>query len=123
MNKEITKTIENLNKDKYKYGFVTDIDSERPKKGLDENTIKFISNKKNEPDWMLEWRLNAYRKWLKMKKPIWSNLNIPNIDYQDIYYYSAPKGFEEKPKDLSEVDPKLIETYNKLGLPLAEQKV
>ena len=123
MNSEITKTIEDINQDKYKYGFVTDIVSERPKKGLDENTIKFISNKKNEPDWMLEWRLNAYRKWLKMKKPIWSNLNIPNIDYQDIYYYSAPKGFEEKPKDLSEVDPKLIETYNKLGIPLAEQKV
>ena len=123
MNSEISKTIEDINQDKYKYGFVTDIVSERPKKGLDENTIKFISNKKKEPDWMLEWRLNAYRKWLKMKKPLWSNLNIPNIDYQDIYYYSAPKGFEEKPKDLSEVDPKLIETYNKLGIPLAEQKV
>ncbi len=123
MNSEITKTIDDINQEKYKYGFVTDIVSESPKKGLDENTIKFISNKKNEPDWMLEWRLNAYRKWLKMKKPIWSNLNIPNIDYQDIYYYSAPKGFEEKPKDLSEVDPKLIETYNKLGIPLAEQKV
>ena len=123
MNSETTKTIDDINQEKYKYGFVTDIVSERPKKGLDENTIKFISNKKNEPDWMLEWRLNAYRKWLKMKKPIWSNLNIPNIDYQDIYYYSAPKGYEEKPKDLSEVDPKLIETYNKLGIPLAEQKV
>ena len=123
MNSEITKTLENINKEKYKYGFVTDIDSERPKKGLNENTIKYISNKKNEPSWMLEWRLNSYKKWLKLKKPTWSNLNIPEIDYQDIYYYSAPKGFEKKPKDLSEVDPKLIETYNKLGIPLNEQKV
>jgi len=123
VNSEITKTLENINKEKYKYGFVTDIDSERPKKGLNENTIKYISNKKNEPSWMLEWRLNSYKKWLKLKKPTWSNLNIPEIDYQDIYYYSAPKGFEKKPKDLSEVDPKLIETYNKLGIPLNEQKV
>jgi len=101
----------------------TDIDSDRPKKGLDEGIIKFISKKKNEPEWMLTWRLDCYKKWLKMSDPQWANLKFPKIDYQDIYYYSAPKGFEEKPKDLSEVDPKLIETYNKLGIPLEEQKV
>ena len=121
-----TETIQTLDKyaqDKYKYGFVTDIDSDRPKKGLDEEIIKFISQKKNEPEWLLSWRLECYKKWLKMSDPKWANLKFPKIDYQDIYYYSAPKGFEEKPKDLSEVDPKLIETYNKLGIPLEEQKV
>ena len=121
-----TETIQTLDKyaqDKYKYGFVTDIDSDRPKKGLDEEIIKFISQKKNEPEWLLSWRLECYKKWLKMSDPQWANLKFPKIDYQDIYYYSAPKGFEEKPKDLSEVDPKLIETYNKLGIPLEEQKV
>jgi len=121
-----TETSQTLNKyaqDKYKYGFVTDIDSDRPKKGLNEKIIKFISKKKNEPEWMLSWRLDCYKKWLKMSDPQWANLKFPEIDYQDIYYYSAPKGFEDKPKDLSEVDPKLIETYNKLGIPLEEQKV
>jgi len=121
-----TKTSQTLNKyaqDKYKYGFVTDIDSERPKKGLDEEIIKFISQKKKEPEWLLSWRLESYKKWLKMPKPKWANLNFQEIDFQDIYYYSAPKGFEKKPKDLSEVDPKLIETYNKLGIPLEEQKI
>jgi len=120
---QTSKTLEKYAQDKYKYGFVTDIDSDRPQKGLNEDTIKFISKKKNEPEWMLSWRLNCYKKWLKMPNPNWANLNFPEIDYQDIYYYSAPKGFEKKPKDLSEVDPKLIETYNKLGIPLEEQKV
>ena len=123
MNNETTHTLDKYAKDKYKYGFVTDIDSDRPQKGLKEDTIKFISNKKNEPEWMLSWRLNSYKKWLKMPNPNWANLNFPDIDYQDIYYYSSPKGFEKKPKDLSQVDPKLIETYNKLGIPLEEQKV
>ncbi|MDC0343176.1 Fe-S cluster assembly protein SufB [Alphaproteobacteria bacterium] len=121
-----TKTSQTLNKytqDSYKYGFVTNIESDRPKKGLNEDTIKFISQKKNEPEWMLAWRLDCYKKWLKMSDPQWANLKFPKIDYQDIYYYSAPKGYEDKPKDLSEVDPKLIETYNKLGIPLEEQKV
>jgi Fe-S cluster assembly protein SufB len=120
---ETSQTLDKYAQDKYKYGFVTDIDSDRPKKGLDDEVIKFISKKKNEPQWMLTWRLDCYKKWLKMSDPQWSNLKFPKIDYQDIYYYSAPKGFEEKPKDLSEVDPKLIETYNKLGIPLEEQKV
>ncbi len=123
MNTETSQTLDKYAQDKYKYGFVTDIDSDRPRKGLDEEIITFISQKKKEPDWMLAWRLNCYKKWLKMSDPKWANLNFPDIDYQDIYYYSSPKGFEEKPKDLSEVDPKLIETYNKLGIPLEEQKV
>ncbi len=96
-----TKTSQTLNKyaqDKYKYGFVTDIDSERPKKGLDEEIIKFISQKKKEPEWLLSWRLESYKKWLKMPKPKWANLNFQEIDFQDIYYYSAPKGFEKNPK-------------------------
>ena len=123
MNIETTQTLDKYAQDKYKYGFVTEIESDRPKKGLDEETIKFISKKKNEPEWMLTWRLDCYKKWLRMSDPQWANLKFPKIDYQDIYYYSAPKGFDEKPKDLSEVDPKLIETYNKLGIPLEEQKV
>ena len=123
MDIETTKTLDKYAQDKYKYGFVTAIDSDRLKKGLDEEIIKFISKKKKEPEWMLTWRLDCYKKWLKMSDPQWANLKFPKIDYQDIYYYSAPKGFDEKPKDLSEVDPKLIETYNKLGIPLEEQKV
>ena len=123
MNSETNQTLDKYSQNKYKYGFVTNIDSDRPEKGLNKEIIKFISQKKNEPEWMLSWRLNCYEKWLKMPHPKWANLNFTEIDFQDIYYYSAPKGFEKKPKDLSEVDPKLIETYNKLGIPLEEQKV
>ncbi len=123
MNSDTLNTLDSYSKNKYKYGFVTDIDSEKPIKGLNEEVIKFISAKKNEPSWMLDWRLKAFSKWKKMKEPNWANLEFPKINYQDIYYYSAPKGFDKKPKDLSEVDPKLIETYNKLGIPLEEQKV
>ena len=123
VNSETLNTLDTYSKNKYKYGFVTEIDNEKPQKGLNEDIIKFISLKKKEPEWMLEWRLKAFSKWKKMKDPKWSNLSFPEIDYQDIYYYSAPKGFDKKPKDLSEVDPKLIETYNKLGIPLEEQKV
>jgi Fe-S cluster assembly protein SufB len=120
---ETSQTLDKYAQDKYKYGFVTDIESDRPKKGLNEETIKFISQKKREPEWMLTWRLDCFKKWLRMSDPQWANLKFPKIDYQDIYYYSAPKNFEDRPKDLSEVDPKLIETYNKLGIPLEEQKV
>ena len=123
MNNQTLDTLRVFDKTKYKYGFVTQIESERPKKGLNEDTIEYISSKKNEPKWMLEWRFKAYSKWLKIKEPKWANIKFPKIDYQDIYYFSAPKGFEKKPKDLSEVDPKLLETYNKLGIPLEEQKV
>ena len=123
MNSETLNALDSYSKNKYKYGFVTDIESDKPKKGLNEDIIKYISSKKNEPKWMLDWRLNSFAKWNKMKEPEWANLDFPKIDYQNIYYYSAPKNFEKKPKDLSEVDPKLIETYNKLGIPLEEQKV
>ena len=119
-------TLNQLNsydKEKYKYGFVTSIESERSKKGLNEDIIKFISNKKNEPKWMLHWRLKSFEKWKMMKEPKWANINFPTINYQDIYYYSAPKGYNNAPKSIEEVDPKLIETYNKLGIPLEEQKV
>ena len=120
---QTAETLDNLSQNDYMYGFVTDIESEKSKKGLNEEIIKYISKKKKEPDWMREWRLKAYSKWLIMSEPDWAKLKFPKINYQDIYYYSAPKGFKEKPKDLSEVDPKLIETYNKLGIPLEEQKV
>ena len=106
----------------YKYGFVTDIETEKAPKGLNEDIIAFISAKKDEPEWMLEWRLKAYRHWLKMKSPDWAKLNIPEIDYQDVYYYAAPKS-AEGPKSLDEVDPELLATYEKLGIPLNEQKM
>ncbi len=106
--------------EKYKYGFVTDIEMERAPKGLSEDTVAFISAKKGEPEWLLEWRLGAYKRWREMKEPNWARVHYPKIDYQDAYYYAAPKT-AEKPKSLDEVDPKLLETYNKLGIPLHEQ--
>ena len=119
-----TETIEQVEQatGKYKYGFVTDIESEKAPKGLDEDTIRFISAKKEEPEWMLEWRLKAFRRWLTMTSPDWAKLDIPPIDYQDIYYYAAPKQ-AEKLKSLDEVDPELLATYEKLGIPLNEQKM
>ena len=107
---------------KYKYGFVTDIESEKAPKGLNEDIVRFISAKKNEPEWMLNWRLKAYRHWLKMPTPDWSKLAIEPIDYNDIYYYSAPKSID-KLNSLDEVDPELLATYEKLGIPLSEQKM
>ena len=114
-------TIEELANKEYKYGFVTDIDAESLPKGLNEDIIKQLSQKKNEPEWMLEWRLKAYRQWTKMKEPHWSNVNYPPIDYQDISYYSAPK---KKPQlnSMDEVDPELRRTFEKLGISLEEQK-
>ncbi|MGB0756229.1 MAG: Fe-S cluster assembly protein SufB [Candidatus Puniceispirillaceae bacterium] len=106
----------------YKYGFVTDVEMEKAPKGLNEDIIRFISAKKDEPEWMLDWRLKAYRYWLKMPTPDWAKLNIPPIDYNDIYYYAAPKS-AETPKSLDEVDPELLRTYEKLGIPLNEQKM
>ncbi|MCC8154061.1 MAG: Fe-S cluster assembly protein SufB [Tannerellaceae bacterium] len=105
----------------YKYGFVTDIDTETIRRGLDENTVRIISAKKNEPEWLLEYRLKAYRHWLTMEMPEWAHLSIPPIDYQDIIYYAAPKQ-KEGPKSLDEVDPELLKTFDKLGIPLEEQK-
>jgi Fe-S cluster assembly protein SufB len=121
--KKILEQVSSFEGKKYKYGFVTEIETDRPPKGLSEDIIKFISYKKNEPKWMLEWRLKAFEKWKKMKDPEWANINFPKINYQDIYYYASPKGFERKPKSLDEVDPKLIDAYNKLGISLEEQKV
>jgi Fe-S cluster assembly protein SufB len=108
--------------DKYKYGFVTDIEVETAPKGLDESTVRFISAKKNEPEWMLEWRLKAFRHWLTMEEPGWAKVAYPPIDYQGAYYYAAPKRKTDAPKSLDEVDPELLETYKKLGIPLEEQE-
>jgi len=113
--------MEQLVRREYKEGFVTDIESDTVPPGLDESTIAFISNKKSEPEWMLEWRLKAYHQWLKMTPPSWAHLDYPPIDYQAISYYSAPKRDEDKPQSLDEVDPKLLETYEKLGIPLHER--
>ena len=106
----------------YEYGFTTDIDQEKIPPGLNEDVIKIISSKKQEPEWLLNWRLKAYRQWLKMDEPDWSKLNYDDIDFQAISYYAAPKQ-KEKLKSLDEVDPELLETYNKLGIPLEEQKL
>ncbi len=106
----------------YKYGFVSNIETETIHRGLDEETVRIISAKKNEPEWLLEFRLKAYRHWLTMEQPDWAHLNIPPIDYQDIIYYAAPKA-KDKPKSLDEVDPELLKTFDKLGIPLEEQKV
>ena len=114
---------DNFKQEKYKYGFVTDIESEKIPKGLNEGVIRTISKKKDEPEWMLEWRLKAFERLQHMVPPKWVKAKFDDIDFQDIYYYSSPKNFDEKPKSLDEVDPKLLETYEKLGIPLKEQKV
>src|SRR5210317_733298 len=105
----------------YKYGFSTDIESTRAPKGLNEDVIRFISNIKKEPEWMLKFRLNAFERFKVLKEPNWQKPKFPKIDYQDLYYYSAPKSMDNKPKSLDELDPKLLETYKKLGIPLQEQ--
>jgi len=107
--------------DKYKYGFNTDIEMEYAPKGVSEDIVRLISSKNGEPEWMLDWRLEAYRRWVKMTEPTWAMVHYPKIDFQDIYYYARPKSMVEKPKSLDDVDPKLLETYKKLGIPLAEQ--
>ena len=121
MNKKINKPSEKDFNNPYEFGFETDIETVFAPKGLNEDVVRFISDKKEEPKWLLDWRLDSYNRWLKMKEPDWSSLRYPKIDYQDAYYFSAPKEIE-KPKNLDEVDPKLIETYNKLGIPLKEQE-
>ena len=121
MNKKINKPTESDFNNPYEFGFETDIDTIFAPKGLNEDVIRFISSKKEEPKWLLDWRLESYTRWLKMEEPNWSSVRYPKIDYQDTYYFSAPKE-AEKPKSLDEVDPKLIETYNKLGIPLKEQE-
>ena len=119
---EDTELLEEITSSEYKYGFVTDIEQEQLPAGLTEETVRFISAKKNEPEWMTEWRLKAYRHWLTLKMPQWQNVTFPEINYQDIIYYSAPKQ-KAKLNDLNEVDPELLETYKKLGIPLEEQKM
>ena len=114
--------VNNVVAEPYKYGFVTDIETEKISKGLDEGVIRLISQKKEEPKYLLDFRLNAFKKWQKMQEPDWADLGYKKIDYQDIIYYSAPKQ-KEKVSSLDEVDPKLLETYNKLGIPLEEQKM
>ncbi len=109
--------------ERYKYGFVTDIESDTAPKGLSEDIVRFISAKKGEPQWLLNWRLEAYEHWLTMPEPKWANLDHPPIDYQDAYYYSAPKQASDGPMTLEDVDPKLLETYAKLGIPLHEQEI
>ena len=117
------KTIEEFTSQEYQYGFVTDIEQDTIPPGLDENVIRFISHKKNEPEWLLNWRLKAFKHWQRMDEPKWAKVDYPKIDYQSISYYSAPKDKSDGPKRLDEVDPELIDTYNKLGIPLEEQKM
>ncbi|HEY5732639.1 MAG TPA: Fe-S cluster assembly protein SufB [Methyloceanibacter sp.] len=113
--------VRRLDVDQYKYGFVTDIESDKAPKGLSEDIVRFISAKKDEPEWMLAWRLDAYRRWLTMREPLWARVNYGPIDYQDLYYYSAPKK-KDGPKSLDEIDPEILKTYDKLGIPLRERE-
>jgi Fe-S cluster assembly protein SufB len=117
-----TETIEGLVRKEYKYGFITDVEADSAPPGLNEDIVEFISAKKNEPKFMLDWRLKAYRHWLTMAEPTWPHVHYPPIDYQGSVYYSAPKKKGDGPKSLEEVDPKLLETYEKLGIPLKERE-
>jgi Fe-S cluster assembly protein SufB len=114
--------VKEIDIDQYKYGFSTDIEVDKAPKGLNEDIIRFISAKKDEPQWMLDWRLAAYERWLTMDEPDWARVNYPKIDFNDIYYYAAPKG-QDGPMTLEDVDPELLRTYEKLGIPLSEQEV
>jgi Fe-S cluster assembly protein SufB len=118
---ETVEHVRSIDVDQYKYGFVTDIESEKAPKGLSEDTVRFISAKKNEPEWMLAWRLEAYKRWLTMREPTWARVDYPKIDYQNAYYYSAPK--RNVLASLDEVDPEILRTYEKLGIPLREQEI
>src|SRR4029077_20078093 len=117
-----TSTIQELTDVEYKYGFVTDIEADVLPRGLNEDIIRMISAKKKEPEFMLEWRLKSYRHWLTMKEPTWANVHYPPIDYQNVIYYSAPRSPQNAPKSLDEIDPELLKTYEKLGIPLREQE-
>lgn len=114
--------VKEIDVDQYKYGFVTNIESEKAPKGLNEEIVRYISAQNKEPEWMLEWRLDAYRRWLTMREPEWARVEYPKIDFEDLYYYSRPKS-TDGPKTLEDVDPELLETYSKLGIPLAEQEI
>src|SRR5919202_3494312 len=119
---ETIERVREIDVDKYKYGFYTDVEYDKAPKGLSEETVEFISQKKNGPAWMLQWRLKAYRRWLTMTEPTWARVDYPKIDFQDAYYYAAPKA-AEGPKSLDEVDPELLRTYEKLGIPLREREI
>src|SRR3954468_4874298 len=118
---ETVDRVRRIDVDQYRYGFETVIESDKAPRGLSEDTIRFISAKKSEPAWMLEWRLEAYRRWLTMTEPQWARVHYPRIDYQDLYYYSAPK--KKALASLDEVDPEILKTYEKLGIPLREQEM
>jgi Fe-S cluster assembly protein SufB len=119
---ETVEQVRRIDVDQYRYGFETIVESEKAPKGLSEDVIGFISAKKSEPAWMLAWRLDAYRRWRTMSEPTWARVKYAPIDYQDIYYYAAPKK-KEGPKSLDEIDPEILETYRKLGIPLREQEI
>ncbi|VFU10419.1 Fe-S cluster assembly protein SufB [Methylocella tundrae] len=119
---ETVDRVKSVDVSEYKYGFFSDIESEKAPKGLNEDIVRFISAKKNEPEWLTEWRLEAFRRWLTMPEPHWARVDFPKIDYQDLYYYSAPKT-AAGPKSLDEVDPELLKVYAKLGIPLGEQEI
>ncbi|MDQ7020140.1 MAG: Fe-S cluster assembly protein SufB [Robiginitomaculum sp.] len=123
IDRETVETARGLEADKYKYGFVTDIEQDFAPKGLNEDIVRYISAQKKEPDWLLEWRLAAYRRWLTMEEPSWAMVNYPKIDYQDMYYFAAPKKDGDGPKSLDEIDPDILATYEKLGIPIREQEV
>src|ERR1700749_3983340 len=120
--RETVEQVRRIDVDQYKYGFETLIESEKAPKGLSEDTVRFISAKKNEPEWMLAWRLEAFKRWLTMREPKWAKVEYGPIDYQNIYYYSAPKK-KDGPKSLDEVDPEILKTYEKLGIPLREREI
>src|ERR1043165_4407400 len=118
---ETVDQVRQIDVDQYKYGFETLIASDKAPKGLSEDTVRFISAKKEEPAWMLEWRLDAYRRWLTMREPQWAKINYGPINYQNAYYYAAPSNFKA-PKSLDDIDPEILKTYDKLGIPLRERE-
>ncbi|MGD9918709.1 MAG: Fe-S cluster assembly protein SufB, partial [Paenirhodobacter sp.] len=121
VDRETVETVQNMGA--YKYGWETEIEMDYAPKGISEEIVRLISKKNDEPEWMLDWRLAAWRRWESMEEPHWALLDVPKIDYQDLYYYARPKSMETKPKSLDEVDPKLLATYEKLGIPLKEQLI
>src|SRR6202158_529442 len=119
---ETIERVRHIDIDQYKYGFVTDIESDKAPKGLSDDTVRFISAKKSEPEWMLAWRLDAYRRWLTMREPQWARVDYWPMDFHDLYYYSASKT-TPGPRSLDEIDPEILKTYQKLGIPLREQEI
>lgn len=121
--RETIRQVCEIDVDQYKYGFETNIETDKAPKGLNEDIIRFISAKKSEPEWMLAWRLQAFHRWSGMEEPNWARIKYPKINFQELYYYAAPKNYKEGPKSLDEVDPELLATYEKLGIPLKEQEI